>query len=245
MPSAVRETVKKQLRLKWSVVLPRINNQRPAPPFLGIFTPWYDDVSTRPHIFVIPKAAAMAKAQPPHSHSGGATPGEVFDDVEGETNEYGDEAFESEDLSPIRRTSGDGVRRHVGKGTENLDKDAALPAFDNNSDPEMELEVRRCKSNRAHTAHATGDDLLMQMLLHRYTAVAKRCCCHNCESGGLRSCRHAHLRMAPLRTCDNEQSGVQQHSPQRTVLLYLKSSSSTTLRCGYIVAEQVYFGPTR
>lgn len=104
----------------------------------------------------------MAKAQRPHSHSGGATTGEVFNDVEGETNEYGDEAFESEDLSPIRRTSGDEVR--VGKGTENLDKDAALPAFDNNSDPEMELEVRRFKSNRAHTAHATGDDLLMQML---------------------------------------------------------------------------------
>lgn len=104
----------------------------------------------------------MAKAQPPDSYGsggnrGGANTSEMLDDLEGGTNEYGDEAFESEDISPIRRTSGDELRRHVGKRTEDSGKDDSLPAFDNSSDPEMELEVWRCKVHRAHTAHTTGE----------------------------------------------------------------------------------------
>lgn len=79
---------------------------------------------------------------------------QMFDDleVEGENNEYGDEAFESEDPSPKRHTGGDELR-NVGKGAKDSPKDVALPAFDNSSGPE--LEVRRCRTDRAHTAHTT------------------------------------------------------------------------------------------
>lgn len=91
----------------------------------------------------------MSKAQPPVSYDSGGerggantTSSAMFDDLEGQNNEYGDDPFESEDLSPIHRHSGD-EPRNIAEGAKDSGKDAALPAFDNGSDPGLELEVGR------------------------------------------------------------------------------------------------------
>eukprot|EP00752_Nemacystus_decipiens_P005204 g4723.t1 len=92
----------------------------------------------------------MAKAHPPGSFGSGedggqANASEMLDDPE--TNEYGDEGFDSEDPSPIRRTSGDELRRDARKGAEDSSKNAALRDYDNSSDPEMELEISASSSD--------------------------------------------------------------------------------------------------
>lgn len=89
---------------------------------------------------------------PGRDRAGGNTSVMVAD-LEGENNEYGDDAFESEDPSPARRTNGDELRQ-VAIGAKDSGKDCAFPALDNSSDPELELEVRRPVC--AHTAHTAG-----------------------------------------------------------------------------------------
>eukprot|EP00903_Cladosiphon_okamuranus_P015241 g14087.t1 len=87
----------------------------------------------------------------------------MFDELrEGDSNEYGDEAFESEDVSPIRRTTSGDDPRNVEKGAKDLDKDVALPAFDDSSEPELELEVSASSSDaevvqpRSQGGHGKG-----------------------------------------------------------------------------------------
>lgn len=120
----------------------------------------------------------MTKAQPPVSFDSGGDRGGANTEY-GENNKYGDDAFESEDLSPTRCLSGDELRK-VEKGAKDSGS-AALPAFDNNSD--LELEVRWCRADNAHTAHTTGlavvrasYHIYVERVLCAYLRSVRSCC---------------------------------------------------------------------
>ena len=156
----------------------------------------------------------MAKAQPADSYGsggdrGGANTSGVLDDLEAETNEYGDEGFESvEDLSPARRGSGDELRQNGGKGTEDSGKDIALPAFDNSSDPAMELEVPRWKADSdAHAAH-----------LQLYNWRRRLICVSSAElqmTCAMLSFKPGHVKLQP-RTAKHTVTQMKQRTEQRS-----------------------------
>ena len=98
--------------------------------------------------------AEVVKARPRASYGTGGDHRRESTDAMFDDNEYGDEAFESEDLSPSRRSIGNELK-NLGKCQEDSSKDAALLALETTSEADMQVRSTAAPEPCAHSAQST------------------------------------------------------------------------------------------